>query len=257
MLIVQSLWVGDKLGDLEVNAIKSHLRVGHIFILYVYNEVDNIPNGTIVKDGRDILDESYLDKGKDFGYYPFADIFRFNLLYKKGGFWVDLDLYATRHWGNLDKANEYIFSSERTIQKGAYRNRTMTSIPNIGVLKAPKNSVFYANLCLKIDSPNFKVTRRDSVMKEYRKFIDKYDMNNYVVPFHYFCPVDWWNAKEMFLDEDYIEKYGVIPMEKKDVLEKSYGIHFWRHILFKKKYYQKYIMTNNFGKKSLYKEFIY
>ena len=80
MIVVKSLWVGDKLGDLEVNAIKSHLRVGHIFILYVYNEVDNIPDGTIVKDGRDILHESYLGKGDSFGYYPFSDIFRFNLL---------------------------------------------------------------------------------------------------------------------------------------------------------------------------------
>ena len=92
-------------------------------------------------------------------------------------------------------------------------------------------------------------------MKEYRKFIDKYDMNNYVVPFHYFCPVDWWNAKEMFLDEDFKQKYGVIPMEKKDVLEKSYGIHFWRHLIMNK--YGKLYLTNNFGKKSLYKEFIY
>ncbi len=255
MVLVQSLWVGDKLGDLEINCIKSHLRVGHIFILYVYNDVGNIPDGTIVEDGRDILHESYLGKGDNFGYYPFSDIFRFNLLYKKGGYWVDLDLYATRNWTELDNNYEYIFASERTIQKGAYRNRTKDKVATICLLKAPRGSGFYRELTLRVMNPKFKISRRDICMVALRNLLDKYEMEKYLVPFYYFCPVDWWNAKEMFLDEDFKEKYGVLPMEKKDVLEKSYGIHFWRHLIMNK--YGKLCLTNNFGKKSLYKEFIY
>ena len=254
MVIVQSLWVGKQLGDLEINCIKSHLRVGHIFILYIYNEVDNIPDGTIIEDARKILNERYLALNNKFGFYPLADIFRFNLMYKVGGIWVDMDMFATRSWEDLED-KEYIFSSERTIQKGAYRNRNKKVISNIGVLKAPKKSGFYYELCLRVCSEKFKINRRDACMVEIRKLMNKYDMDKYIVDFYYFCPVDWWNAKEMFLDEDFKEKYGVLPMEKKDVLEKSYGIHFWRHLIMNK--YGKLCLTNNFGKKSLYKEFIY
>ena len=253
MIVIQSLWVGDKLGDLEINCIRSHLKVGHIFILYTYYHIDSVPNGVIIRDGRDILDESYLNKGEEFGHYPFADIFRFFLMYKKGGFWVDMDLYATKYWGEL-KNKEFIFSSERTIQKGAYKNTKKKQIVNIGVLKAPARSSFYSELVRQIVSPKFKIKRRDSVMKEYRKFIDIFQMNKYILDFYYFCPVDWWNAKEMFLDEEFKEKYGVLPMEKQDVLNRSFGIHFWRHIIMNK--YGKLCLTNNYGKKSIYNKFI-
>jgi hypothetical protein len=252
MIVIQSLWVGDKLGDLEINCIKSHLRVGHIFILYTYYHVDSVPNGVIIKDGREILEESYLNKGKEFGYYPFADIFRFFLMYKKGGFWVDLDMYANRHWGKLQQL-EFIFASERTIQKGAYRNRTKDKVATISVLKAPAKSSFYSELVRYIISPKYKISRRDSCMKTIREYIDIYSMNNYIVDFYLFCPVDWWNAKELFMDDEFKEKYGVLPMEKKDVLNKSFGIHFWRHIIMNK--HAKLCLTNNFGKKSIYKTF--
>jgi len=160
-----------------------------------------VPNGTIVKDGRDILHESYLGKGDSFGYYPFSDIFRFNLLYKKGGYWVDLDLYATRNWTEIDNNYEYIFASERTIQKGAYRNRTKDKVATICVLKAPRGSGFYRELTLRVMNPKFKISRRDICMVTLRNLLDKYEMEKYLVPYYYFCPVDWWNAKEMFLDE--------------------------------------------------------
>jgi len=255
MLVVKSLWIGDSLGDLEVNCIKSHLRVGHIFMLYVYNHVDRVPHGTIIKDGRDILEESFLAKDNcEFGYYPFSDIFRFFLMYKKGGIWVDMDMFATRHWGSIED-KEFIFASERTIQKGAYRNRTKDKVATICVLKAPPRSSFYSEVVRQVISPNFKIKRRDACMVELRKMIDTFSMNKYIVDFYLFCPVDWWNTKEMFLDEEFIEKYGVEPMLKKDVLDKSLGIHFWRHIVMNK--YSKLCLTKHFGNKSIYKEFIY
>jgi hypothetical protein len=252
MVEVQSLWVGNKLGDLEINCIKSHLRVGHIFILYVYEPISNLPDGIEVRDAREILNERYLGLNNNFGFYPLSDIFRFNLLYKKGGIWVDMDMYANRGWECLED-KEYIFASERTIQKGAYRNRTKDKVATISMLKAPKKSGFYYELCLRVCSDKFKVTRRDICMVELRKMLEKFDMDKYIVDFYLFCPVDWWNAKEMFLDGEFKEKYGVLPMEKKDVLEKSYGIHFWRHIVMNK--YAKLCLTKHFGKKSIYKTF--
>ena len=253
MVTVSSLWVGGSLSDLEINCIKSHLKVGHNFVLYVYENIDNIPNGVLIKDGREILNERHLGLGDKYGFYPFSDIFRFNLMYKKGGYWVDLDLYATRSWDSLED-KEFIFASERTIQKGAYRNRTKDKVATICMLKAPPKSVFYYDLCSKVDNPKFKINRRDACMIEIRKLIEKYNLEKHVVDFYLFCGVDWWNAKEMFLNTELKDKYGVEAMSKEEVLDRSFGLHFWRHLIVNK--FGKYGLTNNFEEKSLYNYFL-
>ena len=55
---VQSLWIGGKLSNLEILCINSFLKNNISFKLYCYQEVENLPEGTIVADGRDILPES-------------------------------------------------------------------------------------------------------------------------------------------------------------------------------------------------------
>ena len=126
---VQSLWVGNKLSELEILSIKSFQKLGHPFILYTYSKVRGIPSGTIVKDGNKIIKKKDLFKFKK-GLLPFSDIFRYKMLYEKGGYWVDLDMIALKP---LRFKEPYVFSSERTIQKGPYRNRTKTEIANIGI----------------------------------------------------------------------------------------------------------------------------
>ena len=125
---VQSLWVGPQLSILEVMCIKSFQRVGHTFILYTYEKVKNVPKGTIIKDANTIIKKKNLFDFKS-SLLPFSDIFRYTMLYKNGGYWVDLDMIALKP---LDFKEPYVFSSERTIQKGPYRNRTKKEISNIG-----------------------------------------------------------------------------------------------------------------------------
>ena len=63
-------------------------------------------------------------------------------LYENGGYWVDLDMICIK---KLDFKEPFIFSSERTIQKGSYAMQ-VKYVPNIGVLKAPTKSEFYKEL---------------------------------------------------------------------------------------------------------------
>ena len=44
-VIVQSLWVGDRLSRMEHYSIKSFLTLGFEYHLYTYNRVKNIPKG--------------------------------------------------------------------------------------------------------------------------------------------------------------------------------------------------------------------
>ena len=55
MVIVQSLWVGNKLSRMEHYSIKSFLKLGFTYHLYVYENVKNVPKGTIIKDANTII----------------------------------------------------------------------------------------------------------------------------------------------------------------------------------------------------------
>ena len=55
--IIQSLWIGDSLSKSEQLCVKSFVDNGHEFHLYIYGDVKNIPEGVIVKDGNEIVDD--------------------------------------------------------------------------------------------------------------------------------------------------------------------------------------------------------
>ena len=137
--IVQSLWIGPQLSTLEILCCESFMKYGHIFHLYTYEPVKNIPKGVKILDANKILPFSELEMIKK-DQLPFSDIFRYKMLYEKGGYWVDLDMICLK---KLNFSDKFIFSSENTIQKGQFRNRKGTFQPNIGILKAPRKSQFY------------------------------------------------------------------------------------------------------------------
>ncbi len=95
--MIQSLWIGKKLSRMEQLSITSFLQNGHSFQLYVYDEVEGVPEHTIVKDANEILPEKNMFKYRDFDSYAgFANMFRYKLLFEKGGYWVDTDVICLK-----------------------------------------------------------------------------------------------------------------------------------------------------------------
>lgn len=94
--IIQSLWIGDSLSTIEQLCINSFLKNNHEFHLYIYDDIKNIPEGTIVKDGNDILDRNKIFTYNNGRVSGFANWFRLELLKKFGGFWVDLDVICLK-----------------------------------------------------------------------------------------------------------------------------------------------------------------
>jgi hypothetical protein len=228
---VQSLWVGNNLSELEILSIKSFQKLGHTFILYTYDKVKGIPKGTIVKDGNKIMQKKDLFKFKT-SLLPFSDIFRYKMLYEKGGYWVDLDMIALKP---LRFRDSYVFSSERTIQKGPYRNRTKTEISNIGILKAPPKSDFYKELfdrCIEEEKKGVK--ENIQFMRTMREVLEEYGFEKYVKPAKMFCPLDWWHTKDAFYPPCCKEKYDVAGYSVDSVLKKAHCVHMWRSIMFKR-----------------------
>ena len=93
--VVKGLWIGESLSEIEILSIKSFQKQGHIFELFTFGEVKNIPSKTVVRDGNEILDGKEIFKFKD-SYLPFSDLFRYKLMYDEGGIWVDLTIYIQR-----------------------------------------------------------------------------------------------------------------------------------------------------------------
>lgn len=98
--VVQGLWVGSALSEMERLSVASYLRQGHAYHLYVYGDVGNVPPGAVLKDANEILPESSIfrhEHGKHKGSLAaFADWFRYCLLWERGGWWSDTDVVCLR-----------------------------------------------------------------------------------------------------------------------------------------------------------------
>ncbi|MFN8309498.1 MAG: glycosyltransferase [Chitinophagales bacterium] len=129
---VNGLWIGGALSPIEMLCIQSFRYHGYTFKLWTYQDVANIPEGTEIGNANDIIPESGVfnyAKINRFGfgkgsYAGFSDIFRYKLLYEKGGIWVDMDISCLSPVAELDA--DYFFRSHHLA--GAVGN----------VLKAPK-----------------------------------------------------------------------------------------------------------------------
>ena len=109
--IIQSLWIGDDLTNLEKLCVQSFIDHGHEFHLYTYADIGGIPEGAVVKDGNEILPESAIFKIKGGRIAPFSDWFRYTMLAKNGGFWVDMDYVCLRPF---DFASDIVFAPDST-----------------------------------------------------------------------------------------------------------------------------------------------
>ena len=73
---VQGLWIGNALSRVEKLCISSFLSQGHSFDLYTYGNVEGIPDGATVHDGREILPEKDIFLNSDRKTYAgFANFF--------------------------------------------------------------------------------------------------------------------------------------------------------------------------------------
>ncbi|MBN1596002.1 hypothetical protein JW933_08770 [candidate division FCPU426 bacterium] len=129
-LCIQGLWVGESLSLLEQLSIKSFLAKGYTFHLYVYTDVMNIPDGVVIKDAAQILPYHAVFKLRrgthDGSYAPFANLFRFKLLYERGGIWSDMDVVCQKQ---LDHLPSHAFSSEFNREGKIVVNNTFIKIP--------------------------------------------------------------------------------------------------------------------------------
>ncbi len=209
--IIQSFWFGQSLTKLEQLCILSYLANGHEFHLYCYDKIEGVPEGTAVKDANEIIEKKHLFVDPQGSVAPFADWFRYNLLYKKGGWWVDLDSVCLKPF---DFKEDHCFSSENSpVQKGGY-------IINNGYIKAVKGDDFI------LDCIRYIKIRGVSGLgwAEFgpnllSKVLSSYDVKSSVKTPEVFCPYNWFNISDL-----------IAKPVSNAVDNQTYAIHFWNEI---------------------------
>lgn len=146
------MWIGKTLSPIELLCIKSFLFHGHEFHLWAYDVIEtSLPEGVILEDACLIIPSEkvfYYKNKNQFGhgkgsFAGFSDIFRYKLLYEKGGWWVDMDVCCLKPF---DFAQEYVFRSHH-------------DFPVVGnIMKCPKGSelmkVCYEEAMTQVNSEN-------------------------------------------------------------------------------------------------------
>lgn len=110
--IIKSFWTGEDVTNLEILTIKSFIENGHIFHLYAYDPTIEryFPKheNFAVKDANEIYDKSkfFTYKGQgdcsDGSVGGFSDIFRYYLMYKLGGWYVDMDTTCFKNFDSIE-----------------------------------------------------------------------------------------------------------------------------------------------------------
>jgi len=224
---------------MEQLSIKSFLRHGHAYHLYLYEKIRNVPEGVIIKDANEILPGSMIfryQRGPGKGSYAgFSDLFRYKLLLDRGGIWADLDFVCLKPF---EFASEYVFMSENR-QDG---HAAVTS----GVIKAPPGSE-----CIEACYDK----ARKSGPKEIKwgetgpallaSIVEKFRLETFVVPPHFFVPINWWEFKAL-----------INPTFQFEISDDTYAVHLWNE-MWRRRARRKGIIKRLFQRKKFDKDTLY
>ena len=241
--IIQSLWIGSKLSNLEICSMTSFIKNGHTYHLYTYDTVENVPQGVQIKDGNEILDKSEIFTYENGSPSAFSNLFRYTLLYKKGGYWVDTDIICN-HPFKFEQ--DYLFITEPDKD---YINSVLTP----SVLKAPAGNEYYKyaiKLCYKLKELVLNGKMKWGMgPKTIESLVNQYNLHKYKVKWDTFMTCYCFHFLSM-VNPNY-KPHPLMISKPNEIPEHMVGIHFWNEC------FRRYNLDKNdtFDKNSLYEYF--
>jgi len=259
---VHGLWIGTALSKLELLTIHSFIKNGHQFHLWVYDKIETpLPVGTILEDANEIIPVEKVFRYKNVNKYGhgkgsvsgFSDIFRYKLLYDKGGWWVDMDVTCLKP---LNVRTPYFFR----------KHHELALVGN--VMKCPAGAELMM-ACYKEASAEVTEDNTDwhKPIEILNKYVAQYQLTNYIfsnvsnqdlwmeiiafviggdtIPGHYRF-IHWmneeWRSRDINKNDiRYRSTLGQIMMQAGLLPEKDTGLKNWmneiRHLLWLRIYY--------------------
>jgi hypothetical protein len=108
---VGTLWIGGPLSWLEQLCLKSFVDKGQKITLFSYEDIPNVPDGVIRRDGREIIDtDDFIKYEQKNSFALFADWFRLHMIQKcPGMIWIDTDVFCH---SPMTYDSDYVFGYE-------------------------------------------------------------------------------------------------------------------------------------------------
>ncbi len=151
---VRGFWFGSALSKIEQLCIRSFQDHGHRFVLFRYGELSGIPQGTEVRDANELIPKPevrpFVQRGN---LASFADWFRWELLRREGGYWVDLDIICL---APFDFEEEVVFGYQHD------------DTPNQAVVRFPSNHPAVRDIVDRCENPN-RFRAEDSPRRRVKK----------------------------------------------------------------------------------------
>jgi hypothetical protein len=164
-----------------------------------------------IKDGNDIVPEADISEFKHLAH--FADWFRYNLLLKRGGWWVDMDTVCLQPfdgWGHPFvswRGADHVISEQHDRAGGfAVNNAYLRASPGSPVM------AWIVRQAMKVDrkSMGWEATANTLCLQAVAKF------RLPVQPLVFFNPIPWWEWASVI-------DYPLSP----PMPETTYAVHLW------------------------------
>jgi hypothetical protein len=213
MTIVQSLWIGAALPEVQRLSISSFLAHGHPYHLYAYGEIDSMPQGATLCDASAVLPrDSIFCYQEGFGkgsYSAFSNLFRYKLLFERGGWWVDTDVVCLKEFTFDDP---FVFSTEHdsdfTIQCATC------------VFKSPARSPFLEYCIDVVASKDTKTLQWGEIgPRLLDEAVRRFELGGHRLPVDAFNPINYF-------------EFGTIIESGFDMsrLANSHAVHLWNQM---------------------------
>jgi len=175
---------------MERLCLASFVYHGHPIELYAYEDIENVPDGVIVRDGNDILPENMIFEYKEHkSFSGFSNYFRYKLITEKGGWWVDTDIVCLKPF---DLTEPFVFCSEEVLPLGQGNSHVGSC-----VIKGPPGNILTKSAfetCMN-KKPQELVWGEigPGLVKE---MVEKFSMQSFMKAPEWFCPIPGclWHA---------------------------------------------------------------
>jgi glycosyl transferase-like sugar-binding protein len=219
---IEGLWIGSRLGELQIISLRSFLEKGYSYVLWAYNDLENVPAGVEVRDARDII--SYEVYARWFLEQPekkhtkqtFANYFRYMLKYMHGGWWMDMDCVCVKPF-NFE--SEYVLTGIEAVSRRELRDYPYNIIN--GVFKVPYKSLFLKDILDEISEdaqkgkyPDFGVW--GTVI--FTKSVFRHGLQKFKTKHNVFCPHPFSLAQQLYTDASL------------DIPDWAYTVHFYNYV---------------------------
>ena len=168
---------------MERLCLASFVHHGHPIELYAYEDIENVPDGVVIRDGNDILPENMIFEYKEHkSFSGFSNYFRYKLITEKGGWWVETDIVCLKPF---DLTAPFVFCSEEVLPLGQGNFHVGSC-----VIKGPPGNILTKSafeICMN-KKPQELVWGEigPSLVK---KMVEKFGMQSFMKASEWFCPI--------------------------------------------------------------------